>query len=133
MSFHHSPKIPTDGLVMYVDAANPKSYPGSGTTWYDLSTNGHDISLGSSVALATYNDTKVLHFPENANGYGRNTSMNLATSNFTVISWIRKLANGNDGRTVTAYSNNWLLGHHDTTYKCSCHKSKHSTHLLVHH
>jgi hypothetical protein len=34
--------IVTDGLVFYVDASNPKSYPGSGTTWTDLagSNNG---------------------------------------------------------------------------------------------
>jgi len=30
--------IVTDGLVLALDAANVKSYPGSGTTWYDLIT-----------------------------------------------------------------------------------------------
>ena len=45
MSFHYSPKIVTDGLVLMLDAANPKSYPGSGTTWYDLSGNNLHASL----------------------------------------------------------------------------------------
>lgn len=36
MAFNYSPKIVTDGLVFAVDAANKKSYPGSGTTWSDL-------------------------------------------------------------------------------------------------
>ena len=58
----------------------------------------------------------VLNFPEDANGYGRNTSMNLSSSNYTVMSFVRKNVSGNDGRTITAYNNNWLLGHHDTTY-----------------
>ena len=116
MALHHNPRIPTSGLVQLVDAANPKSYPGSGTTWYDLSVNNHDISLGSSVSLATYNSTKVMQFAVDDNGYGRNTSLNLSSTNFTVISWVRKLANGNDGRTITAYNNNWLLAHHDNTY-----------------
>jgi hypothetical protein len=31
MAFHHSPKIVTDGLIVCLDAANPKSYLGSGT------------------------------------------------------------------------------------------------------
>jgi hypothetical protein len=31
MSFRFSPKIVTDGLIFYLDAANKKSYPGSGT------------------------------------------------------------------------------------------------------
>jgi hypothetical protein len=116
MAFFHSPRIPTSGLVMLIDAANPQSYPGSGTTWFDLSPNGHNISMGSSVSLATYGSTKVMQFAEDGNGYGRNTSLNLASSNFTVISWVRKLSNGNDGRTITAYNNNWLLAHHDNTY-----------------
>ena len=34
--FANNAPIVTDGLVFYVDAANDKSYPGSGTTWSDL-------------------------------------------------------------------------------------------------
>ena len=41
MGLFHSPKIVTDGLVLALDAANPKSYPGSGTTWNDLSGKGN--------------------------------------------------------------------------------------------
>ena len=42
MSLSHSPKVVTDGLVLYLDAANQRSYPGTGTTWSDLkgSNNG---------------------------------------------------------------------------------------------
>ena len=39
MSLSHSPKIVTDGLVLCLDAANPRSYPKSGTTWSDLVDN----------------------------------------------------------------------------------------------
>lgn len=51
MSTYYSPKIITDGLILYLDAASSKSYPGSGTTWYDLSGNGNNgsISLGEFV------------------------------------------------------------------------------------
>ena len=35
--------IVTDGLVFCVDAANPRSYPGTGTTWYDVSAGGNGI------------------------------------------------------------------------------------------
>ena len=45
MAFAYSPKIVTDGLVFAVDAANTKSYPGSETTWKDLSGNGNDGTL----------------------------------------------------------------------------------------
>jgi hypothetical protein len=36
MSLSHSPLIVRDGLVLCLDAANPRSYPKSGTTWSDL-------------------------------------------------------------------------------------------------
>jgi hypothetical protein len=34
-----------DGLVLYLDAGNDFSYPGSGTTWADLGDNGYDFNL----------------------------------------------------------------------------------------
>jgi hypothetical protein len=37
--------IVTDGLVLWLDAGDPTSYPGSGTTWYDLSGNDYDATL----------------------------------------------------------------------------------------
>jgi hypothetical protein len=37
MGIAYNPRIVTDGLVLALDAGNTKSYPGSGTTWYDLS------------------------------------------------------------------------------------------------
>ena len=48
MSFTYSPKIVTDGLVFYVDAANPNSYVSGSTT-----TN----SLVSNVTGSLINDT----------------------------------------------------------------------------
>lgn len=38
------PNIVTNGLVFAVDAAASRSYPGSGTTLYDLSGNGYDFT-----------------------------------------------------------------------------------------
>jgi hypothetical protein len=115
MAVAYNSRIVTNGLVMYVDAANKQSYPGSGTAWSDLTRNAHNIDLGPSVTFVN-SFGGVLNFAEDGNGFGRNTSMNLAASNYTVISFIRKNVAGNDGRTVTSYYNNWLLGHHDTTY-----------------
>ena len=117
MSVFYGPKFPSDGLVFYVDAGNTRSYPGSGNRWYDIGGTGHYMDLGSSVSYQSATGG-VLRFAEDANGYARisDTYVNLSTSNNTVITWSRKLSNGNDGRVVTAYQNNWLLGHHDSTY-----------------
>ncbi len=39
MSFRYSPKIVTNGLVLYLDAANPNSFVNGSTVWNDLSRN----------------------------------------------------------------------------------------------
>ena len=36
MGTGYNPRIVTDGLVLCLDAANSRSYPGTGTTWTDL-------------------------------------------------------------------------------------------------
>lgn len=38
-------KVNTDGLACYLDSMNLNSYPGTGTTWYDLSGNGNNGTL----------------------------------------------------------------------------------------
>jgi len=55
MGFHRGPKIVTDGLVLYVDAANPKSYISGSTTTRSLVgsvtgslVNGVGFSTGSN-------------------------------------------------------------------------------------
>ena len=39
MALSHSPSIVTDGLVLCLDAANRKSYPGTGTVWNNMVGN----------------------------------------------------------------------------------------------
>ena len=60
MSFSYSPRIVTDGLILYLDAANPKSYVSGSTTWDDLSrseavdtlTNtGYDSANGGAITF----------------------------------------------------------------------------------
>ena len=65
MGLIHSPHIVTDGLVLCLDAANSRSYPGTGTTWTDLKgnnngtlTNGPTFDVGNrgSISLDGSND-----------------------------------------------------------------------------
>lgn len=55
MSLGHGSSIVRNGLVLHLDAANPKSYPGSGTTWNDLSGNGNDSLLINSPTYSVSN------------------------------------------------------------------------------
>jgi hypothetical protein len=47
----------TNGLSLYLDARNSNSYPGSGTTWYDLSVGANNVSTRS-----TYNSSPPASF-----------------------------------------------------------------------
>lgn len=41
MALKYGPTIIQDGLVLALDSMDPNSYPGTGTTWYDISGNGN--------------------------------------------------------------------------------------------
>jgi hypothetical protein len=53
MSRHHSPRTVNNGCVLYLDAANSKSYPGSGTTCYDLSNIRNNGTLVNGVGYSS--------------------------------------------------------------------------------
>jgi hypothetical protein len=45
MGAYGGPDIITDGLVLALDAASERSYPGTGTAWYDLTKESNNGSL----------------------------------------------------------------------------------------
>jgi hypothetical protein len=49
------PNIIKDGLVLSLDAANPKSYPGTGTSWNDLSGNNENGVLTNGPTFNSEN------------------------------------------------------------------------------
>ena len=54
------PNIVTDGLVLHLDAANTKSYPGSGTTWNDLSRGGNNGTLTNGPTFDSGNGGSIV-------------------------------------------------------------------------
>ena len=89
MSLSHSPRIITDGLVLCLDAGNPKSYPGSGTTWTDLSGNGNNGTLVNGVGYSDGylsfdgSDDKVTLPSNNVNG------LSSGTTDFSILTWVK--------------------------------------------
>lgn len=73
---YSAPKADT-GLVVYLDAGNPKSWPGSGSTWYDLSGKGNHCALTNSPTFSN----GVANF-DGTNNYG--TITNNSTLDFSV-------------------------------------------------
>jgi len=55
MGFRRGPSIVRDGLVLALDAGSLRSYPGTGTTWSDLSTSNNNGTLVNGVAYSTAN------------------------------------------------------------------------------
>jgi hypothetical protein len=45
MASKSGPDIIEDGLVLCLDAASKRSYPGAGAVWYDISGNGNHFNL----------------------------------------------------------------------------------------
>lgn len=81
------PNIITDGLVLYLDAANTKSYPGSGTTWNDLSSNGNTGTLTNGPTFDSGNNGSIVF--DGVNDYALiNTSV--GSGNFTFNIWLRR-------------------------------------------
>jgi hypothetical protein len=86
MAFNYSPRIVTDGLVLYLDAANPRSYPGSGTTWSDLSRGGNNGVLTNGPTFNSANNGSIVF--DGTNDFiqcSNRTTINLGLTIETVI------------------------------------------------
>ena len=55
MASKGGPDISENGMVLYLDASNTRSYPGSGTTWIDLSGNGNNLTLTNGPTFSATN------------------------------------------------------------------------------
>ena len=109
---HNTNSIVTQNLVLCLDAANIKSYPGSGTTWTDLSGNGNTGTLMGGVGYAGTNGGSLTF--NGSNQYVTRTSFNTG-QNFTVSAWIYPTLLGTTRRAIVANSypyairTGWLL------------------------
>jgi hypothetical protein len=86
MAFNFSPKIVTSGLVLYLDAANTRSYPGSGTAWNDLTVNGNNGVLTNGPTFNSSNGGSIVF--DGSNDFVQIPAINVGL-NFTVCIWAR--------------------------------------------
>ncbi len=73
----------THGLVLHLDAANVKSYPGSGTTWTDLSSTATSASLINSPAFSSLNAGGIVFDGTDDYGQVSHTSEIMPTAQIT--------------------------------------------------
>jgi hypothetical protein len=102
MAFIHSPKIVTDGLVLYLDAANRRSYGGSGATWSDLSGNNFNCTLVNTPSFSAANNGTIVF--DGTNNYAEIAdSATLRGSKTTVLLWFKRNGVGtNQGGSISS-------------------------------
>lgn len=96
MAYHNGPKTVLNGLICHLDGANIRSYPKSGTTWFDLTGNAND---GELVNNPTFNNGNLgnLVFSgvnnyvavANATATGQWTPSGGGLNNITIELWIK--------------------------------------------
>lgn len=109
MSLEHGASIVTNGLVLCLDAGNTKSYPGTGTTWTDLSGLGNNGTLTNGPTYSSANSGSLVFDGTNDNvSFGE--KLNQTTSNFSMSAWVKSTstaAGNNNGiiyKKYTGYS-----------------------------
>lgn len=88
MASSYYPKIVTSGLVMYADAANRVSHPGSGTVWTDLIRRNSGNYQNSPTFSSDYGGTVNLSGTNAYVYFASNTNYNFGTGDFAVESWV---------------------------------------------
>lgn len=91
MAIGYNTSIVRDGLVLYLDATNPKSYPGSGSSWIDLSSLKNNGTLINGTLFNT--ETKGINFDGGDEDFrvtpDATLAAILATSDLTIETFVK--------------------------------------------
>jgi len=83
--------VVSNGLQLYLDANNTTSYPGTGTTWFDLSGNSNNVVMQNSGNIS-YTASGGGYFTLASNGYfnrATTTGIPTGTSAYTMSVWVQ--------------------------------------------
>lgn len=87
MATNYGPRVITDGLVLALDAADPNSYPGSGSTWTDLSGQGNHHTIVGSPSYSSINSGRFTLDSTGTQGFTRASAISGVSSTNTVVIW----------------------------------------------
>jgi len=90
MPNYYGPKIATDGLQLYLDAANVKSYTGSGNSWADLSGNNNTGTLSGPTFSSA--DVGSIAFDGTDDIVTISNPTTIRNQNFAFSVWLNPLA-----------------------------------------
>ena len=108
MGVTYNNRIVTDGLVLCLDAASKRSYPGTGTTWTDLRGGNNGTLTNMDASNFSADNGGVLTFD------GANESVDCgnpgwSASYLTVIAWVYITAGSRYQHIVDSSGNTWHL------------------------
>ena len=82
--------IITSNLIMQLDASDPASYPGTGTTWFDISGNSNNGTINGATYLATNGGIFDFDGSSNQVQIADNANLRLSTTQQRTIQvWVR--------------------------------------------
>ena len=111
-----APGVVTNGLILYLNSTIAASYPGSGTSWFNL-VSGQPITA-SLVNGVTYKDNYLQTNGTNQRIDIPATSLDYRSSNSTTFCITRYADTSGNGRMLSSANtttSNWLLGHFSDT------------------
>jgi hypothetical protein len=103
---YYQGNIVTSSLIAALDAGNLVSYPGSGTTWYDLSGNGNHFTLYNGVAFSSTNGG-YLRFDGTNDYAASNSNINLSSYDYIAIEIFYQCNNTSTVGMVFEHTANW--------------------------
>ena len=107
MGLSHSPSLVMNGLVLCLDAANIKSYPGSGTTWTDLSGGGNTGTLTNGPTYSSSNSGSIVF--DGGDDYVNCGTPSISAGKITVNAWVKINAGSINQHVVDSAANAWHL------------------------
>jgi hypothetical protein len=109
MALIHSPSTTTrNGLVVHLDAANPKSYSGTGTTWYDMSGNSNHAILNGNANNPVWNAAGYWSFPATTTGINGGMIINNSSSLQTISTMTVELFFTLETKTLVSGDTDWM-------------------------
>ena len=107
MGTAYNANIVTDGLVLCLDAANPRSYPLSGDIWYDLSGLNYNQDLTDGNMSSSNWDNGYFNF-DGTSDYIQTSHGLIDNSDFSVCIWLNYLDTVNATRGIlTTWNTSW--------------------------
>lgn len=97
MGHYHNPQVVTNGLIMAIDASNPRSYPGSGTAIFDLTDKGANGTINGTVPFVGAGSSSYWNFATAASTKFISSSLSQPYLDCTIVFYPDFALNSNAG------------------------------------